>query len=129
MLFLSNSFYVSEAEKLLQEGKDTVSSLQSMKTSKEFDRRAFMKNMNFLRRVHPKMEKVMRELRAVSEVRRIIEEIEYHFEDFEQALADFKASGIDTSEADKLLEEGKSNLQKVVELYKSGKAQQAFTVL
>ena len=120
---------VSEAEKLLDEVKDTVTALQKMKDSKEFDRRAFMKNMNFLRRVHPKMEKVMRELRAVSEVRRIIEEIEYHFEDFEQALADFKASGIDTSEADKLLEEGKSNLQKVVELYKSGKAQQAFTIL
>ncbi|HIH42367.1 TPA: hypothetical protein HA246_01860 [Candidatus Woesearchaeota archaeon] len=120
---------VNEAEKLLQDVKDTVSSLQSMKTSKEFDRRAFMKNMNFLRRVHPKMEKVMRELRAVSEVRRIIEEIEYHFEDFEQQLSDFKAFGIDTSEADKLLEEGKSNLQKVIELYKSGKAQQAFTIL
>ncbi len=119
----------TEADKLMNEVKDAISSLQKMKDSKDFDRKTFMKNMNFIRRSQPKFEKVMRELRAVGEVKRIIEEIEMRMEDGEPMLQEFKDAGIDTSEADKLMQEVKNNLQKIIELYKAGKAQQAFTIL
>jgi hypothetical protein len=115
----------SDVETLVKEVEDGINEVKELIKSEKINWRTFERSRRKADRAEQKIWRTLEQSREVFEVKRMLEEIDFHMSDAEYAIQEFKAYGIDVSEAEETIDLVEDVVKKVKQLMKDGKGREA----